>query len=79
MIDPPTAFEIGRHTVCDAGSSEAEIKAVTGYQTAKEVDRHTNPAIKSGWLWAAFDTIGGTQPKQILAEPESGLAKMETN
>lgn len=57
--------------LADAGCSEAEIKAVTGHQTAKEVERYTKPRDQKRLAQAAFDMVGGTPPEQLLANPRA--------
>jgi len=65
--------------LADAGCTEAQIKAVTGHQTGKEVERYTKPRDQRRLAEAAFALIGGTQREQPLANPIGELAKIPRN
>ncbi len=61
--------------LADAGCSEAQIMAVTGHQTTKEVQRYTRARDQRGLADGAMAKVGGTQREQILATQTDGLAK----
>ena len=61
--------------LADAGCTEAQIKAVTGHTTSKEVERYTKARSQRLLARDAFAAIGGTQREQILANPARKLAK----
>ncbi|MNH83276.1 Phage integrase family protein [compost metagenome] len=63
----------------DAGCTEAQIKAVTGHQTSKEVERYTKARDQRLLAQDAFAMIGGTQREQTLANPTGKLAKSNGN
>jgi integrase len=65
--------------LADAGCTEAQIKAVTGHTTSKEVERYTKARDQKRLAKDAFALIGGTQREQILANPVSELAKKVNN
>ncbi|MBX9460492.1 MAG: hypothetical protein KL785_04660 [Brevundimonas sp.] len=65
--------------LADADCTEAQIKAVTGHQTGKEVERYTKPCDQRRLAEAAFALIGGTQRGQPLANPIGELAKISRN
>lgn len=65
--------------LADAGCTEAQIKAVTGHQTSKEVERYTKARDQKRLAKDAFALIGGTQGEQILANPTEKLAKQASN
>lgn len=65
--------------LADAGCTEAQIKAVTGHQTSKEVERYTKARDQRLLATAAFAMIGGTQGEQNLANPNGKLAKSTRN
>lgn len=65
--------------LADAGCTEAQIKAVTGHQTSKEVERYTKARDQRLLATAAFAMIGGTQGEQNLANPNGKIAKSTRN
>jgi len=65
--------------LADAGCTEAQIKAVTGHQTSKEVERYTKARDQKRLAKDAFALIGGTQGEQNLANPTEKLAKQANN
>lgn len=65
--------------LADAGCTEAQIKAVTGHQTSKEVERYTKARDQRLLAQDAFAMIGGTQREQTLANPAGKLAKSNGN
>ncbi|TFW14001.1 hypothetical protein EGY25_01975 [Brevundimonas intermedia] len=65
--------------LADAGCTEAQIKAVTGHQTSKEVERYTKARDQKRLAKDAFALIGGTQGEQNLATPTEKLAKQANN
>lgn len=65
--------------LADAGCTEAQIKAVTGHQTSKEVERYTKARDQRLLAEAAFAMIGGTQREQTLANPAGKLANQGNN
>jgi integrase len=65
--------------LADAGCTEAQIKAVTGHQTSKEVERYTKARDQRLLAEAAFAMIGGTQREHILANPAGKLANQGGN
>jgi integrase len=65
--------------LADAGCTEAQIKAVTGHQTSKEVERYTKARDQRLLAQDAFAMIGGTQREQTLANPAGKLAKSSGN
>jgi integrase len=65
--------------LADAGCTEAQIKAVTGHTTSKEVERYTKARDQKRLAQDAFAMIGGTQREQILANPAAELAKPANN
>lgn len=65
--------------LADAGCTEAQIKAVTGHQTSKEVERYTKARDQRLLAQDAFAMIGGTQREQTLANPDGKLAKSTHN
>lgn len=65
--------------LADAGCTEAQIKAVTGHQTSKEVERYTKARDQKRLAQDAFAMIGGTQREQTLANPAGKLAKSNGN
>nr|WP_312294499.1 tyrosine-type recombinase/integrase [Brevundimonas diminuta] len=65
--------------LADAGCTEAQIKAVTGHQTSKEVERYTKARDQRLLATAAFAMIGGTQGEQNLANPDTKIAKSTRN
>ena len=65
--------------LADAGCTEAQIKAVTGHTTSKEVERYTKARNQRLLAQDAFAAIGGTQREQILANPAGKLAKSNGN
>lgn len=65
--------------LADAGYTEAQIKAVTGHTTSKEVERYTKARDQRLLAQGAFAAIGGTQRERILANPATKLAKNVNN
>ena len=65
--------------LADAGCTEAQIKAVTGHTTSKEVERYTKARDQKRLAKDAFALIGGTQGEQNLANSASELAKSDSN
>ncbi len=65
--------------LADAGCTEAQIKAVTGHQTSKEVERYTKARDQRLLAQDAFAMIGGTQREQTLANLAGKLAKSNGN
>jgi len=65
--------------LADAGCTEAQIKAVTGHQTSKEVERYTKARDQRLLAQDAFAMIGGTQCEQTLANSAGKLAKSNGN
>lgn len=65
--------------LADAGCSEAQIMAVTGHQTTKEVQRYTRARDQRSLAADAMASIGGTQREQNLANRPDGLAKSRSN
>jgi len=65
--------------LADAGCTEAQIKAVIGHQTSKEVERYTKARDQRLLAQDAFAMIGGTQREQALANPAGKLAKPNGN
>ncbi|WP_367118336.1 tyrosine-type recombinase/integrase [uncultured Brevundimonas sp.] len=65
--------------LADAGCTEAQIKAVTGHQTSKEVERYTKARDQKRLAKDAFALIGGTQSEHILANATPKLAKQVNN
>ena len=65
--------------LADAGCSEAQIKAVTGHQTSKEVERYTKARDQKRLAQDAFARMGGTQEEQTLANRTAELAKTHSN
>nr|WP_295238554.1 tyrosine-type recombinase/integrase [uncultured Brevundimonas sp.] len=65
--------------LADAGCTEAQIKAVTGHKTSKEVERYTKARDQKRLAKDAFALIGGTQGEQILANQTGKLAKQANN
>jgi len=61
--------------LADAGCSEAQIMAVTGHATTKEVQRYTRARDQRGLADDAMAKVGGTQREQVLANRTDGLAK----
>lgn len=61
--------------LADAGCSEAQIMAVTGHQTAKEVQRYTAKRDQRRLAGAAMATVGGTNSEQEKANRPDRLAK----
>ena len=61
--------------LADAGCSEAQIMAVTGHATAKEVQRYTRARDQRGLAEDAMAKVGGTQREQVLANRTDRLAK----
>lgn len=65
--------------LADAGCTEAQIKAVTGHQTSKEVERYTKARDQKRLAKGAFARIGGTQGEQNLVNSGGKLAKQANN
>lgn len=65
--------------LADAGCTEAQIKAVTGHTTSKEVERYTKARDQKRLAKDAFALIGGTQSEQNLANSARELAKSNSN
>lgn len=65
--------------LADAGCTEAQIKAVTGHKTSKEVERYTKARDQRLLAQDAFAMIGGTQREQTLANLAGKLAKSNGN
>lgn len=61
--------------LADAGATEAQIMAISGHQTSKEVRRYTAKRDQRRLADAALHLIGGTDGEQTLANFESRLAK----
>ncbi len=61
--------------LADAGCSEAQIMAVTGHATTKEVQRYTRARDQRGLAEDAMAKVGGTQREQVLANRTDRLAK----
>lgn len=61
--------------LADAGCSEAQIMAVTGHQTAKEVQRYTAKRDQRRLAGAAMATVGRTESEQEMANQPVRLAK----
>ncbi|WP_461343724.1 tyrosine-type recombinase/integrase [Brevundimonas sp. GN22] len=61
--------------LADAGASEAQIMAVTGHQTSKEVQRYTRKRDQIRLADAAMARIGGTKTEQEMANLHTQLAK----
>ncbi len=61
--------------LADAGATEAQIMAVTGHRTSKEVRRYTAKRDQRRLASAALNLIGGTDGEQTLANLEARLAK----
>lgn len=61
--------------LADAGCSEAQIMAVTGHQTTKEVQRYTRARDQRALADDALAKVGGTQREQVLANRPNRLAK----
>jgi len=59
----------------DAGCSEAQIMAVTGHQTAKEVQRYTRMRDQKRLADAAMAKVSGTEAEQELATRRNRVAK----
>lgn len=59
----------------DAGCSEAQIMAITGHQTAKEVQRYTRARDQKLLANAAIAKVGGAKPEQKLANRANRVAK----
>lgn len=64
--------------LADAGCSEAQIKAVTGHQTSKEVARYTKARDQKRLAQDAMAMIGGPKREQELSNPAAELAKSAT-
>ncbi|MBX3476673.1 MAG: tyrosine-type recombinase/integrase [Brevundimonas sp.] len=61
--------------LADAGCTEAQIMAVTGHSTTKEVQRYTAKRDQRRLATDAMARIGGTDHEQNLANPANRLAK----
>jgi len=61
--------------LADVGCSEAQIMAITGHKTAKEVQRYTRARDQMRLADDAIAMIGGTQSEQNLANHKGRLAK----
>lgn len=60
--------------LADAGCTEAQIMAVTGHATTKEIQRYTRARDQRGLADDAMARIGGTQREQKMANPPDKLA-----
>lgn len=58
--------------LADAGCSEAQIMAVTGHQTAKEVQRYTAKRDQKRLAGAAMASVGGTESEHEMANRADG-------
>lgn len=61
--------------LAEGGCTEAEIMAVTGHRTSKQVQRYTRTRDQKRLADSALAKIGGTQPEQDLATSPVRLAK----
>ncbi len=62
--------------LADAGCTEAQIMAVTGHRTTKEIQRYTLARDQRGLAQDAMARIGGTQGEQTLANQAQQVSQI---